>query len=166
VDSLDAARGNCIWLFGWTDPFKVSLLLYIVSLSLYVIIRCSFYPVGPRGRVYIFWYMQLIGGLLGGPDESWVTADRRKPSPVTPLFQNHMIVNMDLHLLSFHGILIVLSSYVFFFFYHQHTSRSEELLRCVYSKETMHAIGGGLGYLWISRRRKGVYVIIHFMCTI
>jgi len=31
----------------------------------------------------------------------------------------------------------------------QKTYRYEELLRSVYSKETMHAIGGGPGYLWI-----------------
>lgn len=69
---------------------------------------------------------------------------------------------MMLHHLLFHAILkfCMFSTY-------KVPSRYEELLRSVYSKETMHAIGGGLGYWGRSYRAKGLYVMIsHFMCTI
>lgn len=51
---------------------------------------------------------------------------------------------MKFHRLLFHDILIDLS---FFFFNLFFTNRYDEVLRSVYSKETVHAIGGGLGVL-------------------
>lgn len=47
--------------------------------------------------------------------------------------------------LLFHGLLY--SSV--FFPYLQNTNRYEEVLTSVYSKEIMHAVCGGPGYLWM-----------------
>lgn len=52
--------------------------------------------------------------------------------------------------LLFYGILTVLS----LFFCLQNTNGNEEASRSVYSRETMHAIGGGLGTCGCSFREK------------
>lgn len=73
---------------------------------------------------------------------------------------------MKLRYLLFHDILYS-SVCLLFLFCLQTTNRNEEVLRCVYSRETMHALGGGLGTCGCSYREKGLYVInSHFMCTI
>lgn len=69
---------------------------------------------------------------------------------MTSFWSNECDLCMKIHHLLFHGILSSVFIFLnFFLIYQQNTNRYEEVLRSVYSEETMHAIGGGLGYLWM-----------------
>lgn len=159
--------------FGWIDPLSFLLAIWCISQFVCLVrIRCYFYL-----RCCIVSYTQMMRGLLGpqinprlrlklfnntqsvptispntlhcrsGITSGTMSKKKKKITIVTIIlvWWVSSMYEVTSHIVSWHTY----SSVLFFSTYKKKTNRCEEALSSVYSIETMHAIGGGLGYLWM-----------------